>query len=104
LDRVTSPEEETSVLLNLVVFVLIGLFVGGTARLFYPGRQPMKIVGTLVLGMVCALLGGLLSWAFWPEIDNQYSSAALLLSLLSAVFGVVLWALVAYARSIGGHP
>jgi uncharacterized membrane protein YeaQ/YmgE (transglycosylase-associated protein family) len=89
-------------LLNLVVFVLIGLLVGGAARLFYPGRQPRRVVGTQVLGMVCALLGGLLSWAFWPEVDNQFSSGALLLSLLSAVFGVVFWAIVSYARSVSG--
>jgi uncharacterized membrane protein YeaQ/YmgE (transglycosylase-associated protein family) len=89
---------------NLLVFALIGIFVGAAARLFYPGREPMRIVGTLVLGMVWALLGGWLSWAFWPEVDNQFSSGALLLSVLGAVFGVVSWALVGYARSVSGTP
>jgi len=88
---------------NLIVFAMIGLFVGGAARLFYPGRQPMKILGTLVLSMGCALLGGLLSWAFWPEVDNQFSSGALLMSFLAAVVGVVFWAIVSYARSVSGH-
>lgn len=67
-------EKESSMLSNLIVFAVIGLFVGGAARLFYPGRQPMKILGTLVLSMACALLGGLLSWSFWPEVDNQFSA------------------------------
>jgi len=88
---------------NLVIFGLIGLFAGGAARLFYPGRQPMRILGTMVLGMVGSLLGGLLSWAFWPEVDGQIESAALLMSILGAMLVLVLWASVAYKRSIGGR-
>jgi uncharacterized membrane protein YeaQ/YmgE (transglycosylase-associated protein family) len=89
---------------NLVIFALIGLFAGGAARLFYPGRQPMKILGTMVLGMIGSLLGGLLSWSFWPEVDGEFSSGALLMSVIGAVFGLVVWASVAYARRIGGRP
>jgi uncharacterized membrane protein YeaQ/YmgE (transglycosylase-associated protein family) len=86
---------------NLVVFALIGLFAGGAARLFYPGRQAGRILGTMVLGMVGSLLGGMLSWAFWPEVDNQFSSGALLMSIVGAVVVLVLWASVSYARRIG---
>jgi len=88
---------------NLVVFALIGLLTGAAARLFYPGRQPTRILGTMVLGMVGSLLGGLLSWAFWPEADGQFSSAALLMSFVGAVFVVVFWASVAYARRVSRH-
>lgn len=88
---------------NLVVFAVIGLFVGAAARLFYPGREPMRIVATLALGMVCAVLGGLLSWTFWPEVDNQFSLGGLLMSVIAAVLGVMSWAIVAYARSVSGH-
>jgi uncharacterized membrane protein YeaQ/YmgE (transglycosylase-associated protein family) len=89
---------------NLVVFALIGLFVGGAARLFYPGRQPWRILGTLVLGVAGSLLGGLLSWTIWPAVESDIHTGALLISFLGAVLGLVLWAGVAYARSIGGHP
>ena len=90
-------------LANVVVFALIGLCVGGAARMFYPGRQPMRILGTLVLGMAGALLGGLFSWAVWPVMDAHVHSGALLMSFLGAALGLVLWAGVVYARSIGGH-
>jgi len=86
--------------LNLVVFALIGLFAGAAARLFYPGRQAGRILGTMALGMVGSLLGGLLSWAFWPEVDGQFSSGALLLSILGAVLVLVIWASVSYARRL----
>lgn len=85
---------------NLVVFALIGIFAGGAARLFYPGRQALRILGTMLLGMVGSLLGGMLSWVYWPEVDGQFSSGALLLSILGAVFVLVFWASVSYARRI----
>ena len=87
----------------VAIFALVGLLVGGAARLFYSGRQPMKIVITMAVGAAGSVLGGLLSWAFWPAVDGQFSSAALLMSALGAVFVIALWAGVAYGRSISGY-
>jgi len=88
---------------NLIVFAVIGLFTGGAARLFYPGRQPMRILGTLVLGITGSLLGGLLSWMIWPPVEGEMQYGALLMSFLGAVLGLVLWAGWAYGRSISGR-
>lgn len=88
---------------NCLVFAVIGLLTGTAARLFYPGRQPMKILGTMVLGMVGSLLGGLLARAFWLEVNGQFESAALVMSFLGAVLVLVLWPSVAYARSVSGR-
>lgn len=89
---------------NLLVFALIGLLAGGAARLFYPGRQPWKVLATVLLGMVGSLLGGLLSWSIWSEVDGQFSSGALLLSVVGAATVLVVWPGVVYARrvSVGG--
>jgi uncharacterized membrane protein YeaQ/YmgE (transglycosylase-associated protein family) len=85
---------------NLAIFALVGLFAGGAARLFYPGRQPMQILATMMIGVAGALLGGLLSWPFWPAVEGQVSFGGLLMSLLGAGLGLVGWAGVAYARRI----
>jgi uncharacterized membrane protein YeaQ/YmgE (transglycosylase-associated protein family) len=85
---------------NLVVFALIGLFAGGAARLFYPGRQPMQILATMVIAMSGSLLGGLLSWTFWPVVEGQSSAGALLMSISGAVLAIVIAASVAYARRV----
>jgi uncharacterized membrane protein YeaQ/YmgE (transglycosylase-associated protein family) len=85
---------------DLIVFALIGLFTGAAARVCYPGREPLRILGTMVLGMAGALLGGLISWGIWPAADGRLYAGALLASLLGAVLAVVAWAGVAYARSI----
>lgn len=83
---------------NLLVFVVIGLLAGTAARMFYPGRQPLSILGTLVLGMVGALGGGLISWNWWPAVDHQFHSGNLLLSILGAMLVIALWSGWAYVR------
>jgi uncharacterized membrane protein YeaQ/YmgE (transglycosylase-associated protein family) len=83
---------------NLLVFALIGLLAGTAARMFYPGRQPTRIMGTLVLGMAGALAGGMISWLYWPKVDGQFQSGNLVLSILGAMIAIVVWAGAAFAR------
>jgi endonuclease G len=92
---------------NCVVFALIGVLAGGAARVFYPGREPRKILATVLLGMAGSLLGGLFSWAYWPAVEGHFSSGALLVSLLGAMVAIGLWAGVVHARTIAalkGNP
>ena len=86
---------------NLIVFAVLGLLAGAAARLFYPGRERLKILGSLVLGMAGSLLGGLLSWTVWPAVAGQFEAGALLMSILGAVLVLVAWAGLAYARRLG---
>ena len=83
---------------NLIVFAVLGLLAGAFARLFYPGREGLKVLGSLVLGMAGSLLGGLLSWTIWPAVAGQFEAGALMLSGLGAALVLVAWAVVAYAR------
>ena len=64
-------------MLNLLVFAVIGLLVGSAARLFYPGRQALHIFGTLLLGMIGAVVGGMFSWNYWPASENQFDAGNL---------------------------
>jgi uncharacterized membrane protein YeaQ/YmgE (transglycosylase-associated protein family) len=43
--------------MGVVELVLVGLVVGGIARLVVPGRQPMGILMTLAVGVGGSLLG-----------------------------------------------
>jgi uncharacterized membrane protein YeaQ/YmgE (transglycosylase-associated protein family) len=88
---------------TLLVFAGVGLLVASAARLFYPGRQPLHILGTMVLGMIGALAGGMFSWNYWPALEDQFDSGNLLLSAVGAVVVIVLWAGVAYKRSLAGR-
>ena len=88
---------------NLVIFVLIGLFVAAPARLFYPGWQPLRILGSLVLGIAGSLAGGLSAWIVWPTMDGDIHYGDLLMSAGGAVLGLLLWAVATYGRSLRGR-
>jgi uncharacterized membrane protein YeaQ/YmgE (transglycosylase-associated protein family) len=85
---------------NLLVFALIGLLAGAGARLLYPGRQPLQILGTIALGILGGLGGGMLSWMNWPDVDGQFQLGNLVASLLGAMLVIVLGVSITYARSL----
>ncbi len=85
---------------NLLVFALVGLLVGAAARVFYPERRLTRVMGTLVLGLVGALAGGVLSWIYWPGVDGQFQSGNLLFAMLGAMIVIALRAGWTYTRSV----
>ncbi|HEX2296670.1 MAG TPA: GlsB/YeaQ/YmgE family stress response membrane protein [Actinomycetota bacterium] len=46
--------------MEIVWLVVTGLVIGIIARLILPGRDPIGLLGTLVVGVVGALIGGYL--------------------------------------------
>ena len=79
--------------MELIMFLLVGLVAGFIARLLVPGRDPMGLLGTLILGVVGALLGGFLARVLLgdPEIG-----------LFGAVIGAVI-ALLVYRAAVGSR-
>jgi uncharacterized membrane protein YeaQ/YmgE (transglycosylase-associated protein family) len=47
----------------IVWWILIGLVVGAVARLVIPGRQHIGIILTILIGIVAAIIGGILTAA-----------------------------------------
>lgn len=87
---------------NILVFAVIGLLAGAAARLLYPGRRSMHILGTMFIGMVGAVVGGMMSWSWWPAVDNEFQTGNLIMSVLGAMLAIALWAGVAYKRNLRG--
>ena len=50
------------VLFALIAWTVFGLICGAIARLLVPGRQPMGILMTCLLGILGSFLGGFVSW------------------------------------------
>jgi uncharacterized membrane protein YeaQ/YmgE (transglycosylase-associated protein family) len=46
--------------MNVFTWVLLGLLAGGIAKLIFPGKDPGGCLVTMGIGIVGALLGGLL--------------------------------------------
>jgi uncharacterized membrane protein YeaQ/YmgE (transglycosylase-associated protein family) len=76
-------------MMGFIWMIIIGLIAGALARLIMPGRDPMGIVMTIILGIVGSILGGLVSWAIWGTETGRIQPAGLVLSILGAI--IVLW-------------
>jgi uncharacterized membrane protein YeaQ/YmgE (transglycosylase-associated protein family) len=50
----------TGVVAFIIVLLIVGLIVGAIARLLMPGRDPLGILGTVVLGIAGSFVGGFL--------------------------------------------
>jgi uncharacterized membrane protein YeaQ/YmgE (transglycosylase-associated protein family) len=72
---------------DVIVYVIAGAIIGALARLLVPGRQEMSIVVTVLLGIVAAVVGGLLWEAVFPDNDG----IAWIGSIIVAVVLVVLY-------------
>ena len=67
--------------MHVIVFLLVGLIVGVVARLLMPGRDPIGIIGTIIVGCVGALVGGYL----WVALFETNDAAAWIGSILVAM-------------------
>jgi uncharacterized membrane protein YeaQ/YmgE (transglycosylase-associated protein family) len=81
--------------MSVIVWIVIGLIAGALARLLVPGRDPMGVFGTVVLGLVGSLIGGLVGDVLTTG-DQDLSPAGLLGSILGAIAALLVYR--AYAR------
>jgi len=84
-----AQREVKQMLMNVLSWIVVGLIAGALARLIMPGRDPMGIIATIVLGIVGSLVGGLVSMAIWRNNTSVFQGSGLLLSILGAI--LVLW-------------
>jgi uncharacterized membrane protein YeaQ/YmgE (transglycosylase-associated protein family) len=79
---------------SILGYIVVGAIVGVLARFLVPGDDPMGIVGTIVLGIVGALIGG---WAAGAIFEDT-SGVDWIASIVAAVLLVVAWRAVAGNR------
>ena len=51
----------------IISMLIIGLIAGALARLLVPGRDPMGIGGTILLGVIGSFVGGFIGWALFGK-------------------------------------
>lgn len=54
---------------GVIWYAIAGLVIGALARLILPGKQNMSIWWTIILGVLAAIVGGLIWNALFP--DNE---------------------------------
>lgn len=76
--------------MDVIVWLIVGLIAGALARLLVPGRDPMGVLGTLVLGLVGSVIGGLVG-NLLAGGDQTFTPAGLIGSILGAVLALVVY-------------
>ena len=55
---------------EILIYILVGLVVGVLARLLMPGSDPIGIIGTILVGIVGAVIGGYLWRAVFQNTEG----------------------------------
>jgi uncharacterized membrane protein YeaQ/YmgE (transglycosylase-associated protein family) len=75
-------------LLFIIVLLIVGFIAGAIARLLLPGRDPIGIVGTIVVGILGSFVGGFLQNLIQYHTANIHSFHA------TGIIGSIIGALV----------
>lgn len=87
----------------IIVTLVFGLIAGAIARLLVPGRDPMGLLGTAVLGIVGSFIGGFLGYILFGRdaADGALQPAQWLGSIIGAVIALLIYRAISSRR--GGH-
>jgi len=80
-------------MLSFIWWLIIGLIAGALARLIMPGKDPMGVLATIVLGIVGSIIGGLVGGLIWRS-GNGFHPGGLFLSLLGAILVLWIWRMI----------
>src|SRR5580693_9252067 len=84
----------------IIVLLIVGFIVGAIARLLMPGRDPIGIFGTIVLGVAGSFVGGFLQHAV--EVHSLRVHHFHPVGLIGSVIGA--WVLLLLLRLTGLEP
>jgi uncharacterized membrane protein YeaQ/YmgE (transglycosylase-associated protein family) len=77
---------------DFIGYLCIGLVVGLLARFLVPGRDPMGCIGTTLLGIAGAFVGGFVSRLIWgaPARTNLITYPGFFISLVGAILVLII--------------
>ena len=81
--------------------IIVGAVIGVVARFLMPGRDPIGIIGTVLLGVVGAVLGGLALEAIMPKNGND--GVPVIAGIITAMVLLFVYRKLTYGRSSTIH-
>lgn len=77
----------------IITLIIIGAIAGLLARLIVPGRDPLGIVGTILLGIVGSFVGGFLGYLLFGKdaAEGALQPSGLVGSVIGAVIALVVY-------------
>ncbi|XHX78135.1 MAG: GlsB/YeaQ/YmgE family stress response membrane protein [Stenomitos frigidus ULC029] len=84
--------------MNIIAWIVLGLIAGAIAKAIYPGSQGGGILGTIVLGIIGAFVGGslfsLLNTGSLTVAASGLSIPGIFVAVLGAIVAIFLWSLL----------
>lgn len=81
--------------MNIVAWIVLGLIAGAIAKAIYPGHQGGGILGTILLGIIGAFVGGSLGIFFstgsFAIAAPTLSITGIIVAVIGALIAVFLW-------------
>ncbi len=89
----------------IIGLIIVGLIAGFLARLLVPGRDPMGVGATIVLGIVGSFVGGFLADALFRSDgeDRGLGPAGILGSILGAVIVLLIYNAMTNRRGLSAR-
>lgn len=89
----------------IVILALVGLVAGALARLLVPGRDPMGIGATILLGIVGSFIGGFLGYVLFHKDsqDGFFQPAGFFGSVIGAVIALLVYRHFGSRRGVGAR-
>src|SRR3954454_18063802 len=77
----------------IITLIIIGAIAGFIARAVVPGRDPMGVVGTIVLGIVGSFVGGFLGYLLFHKDASQgaLQPSGIIGSILGAIVALLIY-------------
>lgn len=77
----------------IITLLIIGLIAGALARLLVPGKDPMGIFATILLGIVGSFIGGFLGYVFFghDKAAGFFQPSGLLGSIIGSVIALLIY-------------
>ncbi|WP_315789231.1 GlsB/YeaQ/YmgE family stress response membrane protein [Fischerella sp. JS2] len=84
--------------MNILAWIVLGLIAGAIAKAIYPGHQGGGILGTILLGIIGAFVGGSLGVFFttgrFALAASSLSIPGILVAVIGAIVAVFVWNLL----------
>lgn len=77
--------------MQILWWIIVGLIAGALARFIMPGKDPMGILATIVLGIAGSIVGGFIGSLIWTADGGGFQPGGILLSILGALLLLFIW-------------
>jgi uncharacterized membrane protein YeaQ/YmgE (transglycosylase-associated protein family) len=86
--------------MGILSWILLGLIAGALAKFILPGRQPGGFIGTTLIGIAGAVVGGYLGqFIGWGRVES-FDLGGIFIATLGAIVLLLVWGIL-FGRKSG---